>query len=61
MQRPRLLNRVELAQFHSEEYIEFLERITPDRIEVSARSPILYTLGLVPYMSMSWSASRLTE
>ncbi len=33
-QRPRRLNRVELAQFHSEDYVEFLEKICPERLEV---------------------------
>ena len=38
-QRPRRLNRVELAQFHSEDYVEFLEKICPERLEV--RTPCL--------------------
>lgn len=34
MQRPRRSYLVELAQFHSPEYLEFLQRISPDEQEV---------------------------
>ena len=30
VQRPRLLHPVELMTFHSEDYVDFLARVTPD-------------------------------
>ena len=40
---------MELAQFHAEDYVEFLEKICPERLEVrtpspSARRPALYSM-----------------
>lgn len=35
-QRPRRAYGVELAQFHSEDYVEFLQRVTPDTQGVRA-------------------------
>ncbi len=45
-QRPRRLNRVELAQFHSEDYVEFLEKVCPERLEVSPCRPGHYKVAI---------------
>ena len=37
-QRPRLLHPVELMTFHSEDYVDFLARVTPDN-QVFLTSP----------------------
>jgi hypothetical protein len=52
VQRPRKAFPVELAQFHSEDYIEFLSYISPDHTEVRIRPPV-GLLALPPCVCLS--------
>ena len=38
---------MELAQFHSEDYVEFLEKVCPERLEVSRPCRGARTLALL--------------
>ena len=40
MFRPYIASGPDMARFHSEEYIEFLQRVSPHNIQVA---PIIYT------------------
>ena len=43
--RPRRAHPVEMAQFHSEEYVDFLARITPDQVDENLTQMQVFNLG----------------
>lgn len=44
-QRPRKAFPVELAQFHSEDYVDFLSKVTPDNVDKFQQQLKLYNFN----------------
>ena len=52
--RPYIATSHDMARFHSEEYIEFLQRVTPQNIQVCTIVCTILALGYLPRQTISY-------